>query len=68
MARTTTVQQTGKFWKLTKLLGFLGIVAGLVIFFMADNDVSMQRFGGITAGLSLPVWLFGRAGAWWFHG
>jgi hypothetical protein len=44
------------------MLGFLGMIAGLVIYFEAS-----EPFGGYLAAASVPIWLFGRAGAWWHH-
>jgi hypothetical protein len=73
----TTVQKTGKFWKGLQALGCLGTIVAMAailiaISLMADATVEQKmRFNGIMGTVlfvSVPVYLFGRVGAWWFHG
>lgn len=74
MAKTVTTQATGKKWKLIQLIGTGLIVWGIVGCMLIDDKSEEQVksketttacllvFGGVT------VFLFGRIGAWWFHG
>jgi hypothetical protein len=63
MSRVQTVQQTGKLWKVLSLFGFLAMAGGLAYCFVTQSPA-----GGVVAGVGVPVWLAGKAGAWWFHG
>lgn len=68
-------QRTGKLWKLIQAIGVMGLIVAAVLFFIsmgdATRDPSARQRGATAAAIgivSLPVWLFGRLGAWWFHG
>tara|TARA_R100000808_G_C2101391_1_gene118356 strand:+ start:317 stop:535 length:219 start_codon:yes stop_codon:yes gene_type:complete len=66
-----TVEQTGKAWKMTQMVGVAGAIVGGC--FIALGATSESESNGVAIGLaimvpSLLVWFVGRAGAWWFHG
>jgi hypothetical protein len=68
---TQTIQATGKTWKLIQLCGTLGILfaAGVGVA-MAVTDVSttVQTLAMVSLVLTVPCYVIGRFGAWWFHG
>lgn len=57
-----TVQSTGKAWKAIQAVGVVGMIGGLVAFWETGAPAC-----GFFAGAAVPIWLIGRAGAWWFH-
>ena len=68
---------TGKGWKAIQALGCLGSLLGVLLFFIgvATFDRAAKEPSSVVAALGilclivgLPVYLFGRAGAWWSHG
>lgn len=73
MAKPTTTQQTGKLWKGIQGIGCLGAMIGITILFIG---IAMGKDGGPkTAAIGMgamlacvPIYIFGRACAWWFHG
>jgi hypothetical protein len=73
---TVTVEATGKGWKAIQGIGCLGVLGGIVLIGIASSTIDPAAkgpspIGGIGAMcflLGLPVYLFGRIGAWWFHG
>jgi len=74
MAKPVTTQATGKIWKLIQLIGF-GLVLWGVVGCMMINDkmpepesVQAKTKGALLGVGGVIVFLFGRAGGWWFHG
>ena len=72
-ARTqvATTQQTSKLWKAIQALGVLGILVCCTLGFLGINGVAVQEPVWpflAAAAVFVPVWIFGRIGAWWFHG
>ncbi|MGP0068629.1 MAG: HIRAN domain-containing protein [Isosphaeraceae bacterium] len=73
---TVTTQATGKSWKAIQGLGCLGILGGIVLIGIGISMIDRAAkepspvgvFGAICLILGLPLYLFGRIGAWWFHG
>ena len=73
---TVTTEATGKGWKAIQGLGCLGVLGGIVLMGIglsmidraAKEPSPLGVFGAICLMLGLPVYLFGRIGAWWFHG
>lgn len=74
---TVTVEAPGKGWKAIQGVGCLGVIAGMVLFGIGlstiragrdRGDAALGAAGMVILLLSLPIWLFGRIGAWWFHG
>lgn len=71
---TRTVEQTGKIWKATILLGAAGLLWS-IIWGMTSEAPATGRGAGPTVNPlpillgvgSFAVLLFGRLGAWWFH-
>ena len=70
MGRTQTTESTGKLWKLIQMVGVVGILAGATWFMVgyAGDDGNASAGGMVLGVLAAPVWVFGRVGAWWFHG
>lgn len=72
-ARTqvATTQQTGKAWKAFQALGVLGMLTCCTLGFLGLNGVAVTEpvwpFLGAVV-VFMPLWIFGRLGAWWFHG
>ena len=76
-----TTEATGKGWKFCQLLGALGTIACgawlvvLVVSHATSPDVTDSSVAGAASALALlgllvsfVVFIFGRIGAWWFHG
>ncbi len=65
MARVQ-VQQTAKHrnWNPIRLIGFAGMVGGLVTYLIASGNPGMQTVAGIVALASSPVWILGQIGSW----
>lgn len=68
-----TTQSTGKLWKALKLLSIMGLFVGalMAVAFPPEHPgASSPLFGaGLAVAVgSLPLYVFARAGAWWFHG
>lgn len=64
----TTVEATGKRWKLMEAVGVLAICLGVLSFpvlqaWMISTDWMLVPFGG-----GFALWLIARIGAWWRHG
>jgi hypothetical protein len=81
MVRVQTTEATAKRWKALQALGVLGILVAATLiaigFAGADfnaRDANQQTqatilgigFVGLLA--SLPFYVAGRVGAWWYHG
>jgi hypothetical protein len=68
---TTTVQQTGKLWKLQMLLAALLTVVGTIMAayeFTKDEPGDLAAIGLIALFVGLCWFIGARIGAWWFHG
>jgi len=71
-----TIEATSKRWKLIQLIGGAGIVLATISLAFdlkaaVDSPGVTFPLGWFTMGLlvlSVPVWIFGRLGAWWYHG
>lgn len=65
-----TIQKTGKAWKLMTLIGVLSILAGAVIVTIGvvQPAAAMLLPGAMLLAAGVPIWIFARMGAWWFHG
>ena len=72
MPRVQTTEQTGKRWKALQLIGLAGILGGAAWGFAAGNMEAQSpealALPALCVILGLPLWLFARVGAWWFHG
>lgn len=71
----TTIQQTGKVWKFSIMIGALATIAGVITLIVALSSPSKSggfdaRFAWSIIEIVGGVFLFciGRVGAWWFHG
>ena len=70
--RTRTIQETGKFWKLLQALAWVVALGGGSMVAVAtlnppEPDIRMVWAGAAVALVSLPLWMVGRVGRWWFH-
>ena len=69
---TQTIEATGKLWKLIQLVGTIGILTavsiGIAACFVDDVGSQATGIGVASLILSLPCYVVGRVGAWWFHG
>ncbi|QDT76016.1 hypothetical protein [Lacipirellula limnantheis] len=75
-AEVLTIEATSKKWKLIQLIGGAGIVVATISLAfdlrtaVGDPTVNFP-LGWFTMGLlilSIPVYVIGRVGAWWYHG
>jgi len=60
----TTIEQTGKQYKLEILIGVVTMLIGLIIAYMMDEHF----IGGIIGLIGCAAYLHGKLGAWWGHG
>lgn len=69
-SRVQTTEATGKQWKLPMLLGGLaGVAGGIAMYFSIQRqDESMRVIATALMLVGGSTYLFGRVGAWWFHG
>ncbi len=69
-----TVELTAKKWKGIQLIGAFGCIASECVLFSAivpgnETVVTMLLVvGGFGFLFSLLIFLYGRIGAWWYHG
>lgn len=63
MRNATTVEQTGKTWKLWTAIGVLLGVGGLVVALTSGSG-----FGWLASLAGGLLWAYARIGAWWNHG
>lgn len=71
-----TIEKTGKLWKAVRVAASLTLLTGLTIYagmwvMSADpnfESTAVRSWPLIIAGMSVPVYVVGRIGAWWFHG
>lgn len=66
---TITIQQTGKIWKFSILIGTLALVAGiwLVVRGFLREDNTLMLYGGCAIFAAFLSRVVGYAGAWWYH-
>ena len=67
--RIQTIEQTGKKWKLTILIGAVIFSLGACVWFL----ILAQGKGALNVGAwislsGIAVYSIGRIGAWWQHG
>jgi len=60
---TVTIEKTGKKWKAIKAAGALAFIAGF-----ATAAAGAIEVGCTILLFGIAAYLFGRIGAWWFHG
>ena len=68
--RVQAIEKTGKKWKACILLGYLLMLAGLIgvwLSFLKQSEKTLIGCGAIWA-LGLGLYIYGRVGAWWYHG
>lgn len=71
-----TIERTGKTWKAFLLVGWLLLALGATTCgwsLLRDPSAAggpplLAWMGGAVALVGLAIFLFGRLGAWWFHG
>lgn len=66
----TEIEATGKEWKSIQLFSVLGVIFGMIIFFVgaAKSSNGAMGFGVICFLGGLIGFMIGRIGAWWHHG
>ena len=64
------IEKTGRRWKVTRALGWLLIVSGVLVLFgkWAADDRRGVALGWWVTGTGVACLGIGRAGAWWYHG
>lgn len=60
-----TIEQTGKGWKALQLLSSLACIGGAITLIFAPEHLPI---GILLLVIGIPMFLFARMGAWWFHG
>ena len=73
MKRPVTIEATGKTWKFVQLIGAGMAIWGTVGCMMTDTTKPGDASAGMALNILLliggiAVFVFGRIGAWWFHG
>jgi hypothetical protein len=68
--RVQIIEKTGRGWKAVRVLGWLLIVAGVMVLRAgrATRDPSRAPVGWWIAGAGVACLITGKAGAWWYHG
>jgi len=66
----TTIEATGKRWKLLQLVGVVLLVISVPTCVAGANADSDPAIGvGMVLGMAgFALYVLGRTGAWWFHG
>jgi hypothetical protein len=59
--KTTTIELTGKYWKVLKLLSILMFIGGLLILPTKEN------FGFLVILVSIIIFISAKVGIWWNH-
>jgi uncharacterized membrane protein HdeD (DUF308 family) len=62
--KVQTIEATAKRWKLMQLLGVLAIMLGVALMFNEPTRLAAV----LLVLIGVPMWVFGRVAAWWFHG
>jgi len=68
--KVQTVEQTSKSWKFIQLVGGFGVVLFCLLWLNAAAQGSLNNvevFKVIMCGCGV-FYLYGRIGAWWYHG
>ena len=68
--KVQTVEQTCKSWKLIQLIGGFGVVLFTLLWWNAAAQGSLNSlewFKVLVIGCGV-FYLYGRIGAWWYHG
>lgn len=64
--RATTIEQTGKGYKVVELLAGAGFIVGCLFAFFSDG--APQTGGVFLLVGALFIFICARVGAWWAHG
>jgi predicted Zn finger-like uncharacterized protein len=66
----TTIEQTGKTWKVVQLVGFLSAAVGFGVLVSGQSQLprGVLVVSFLAGFFGLIAFLVGRIGAWWYHG
>ena len=70
LRRVQVIERTERRWKALRALGWLLILAGVVVFLreLAADDFRGAALGWWLGGAGVACLVTSSAGAWWYHG
>lgn len=66
--KATTIEATGKQWKVGQLIGGIVLVFGILGIVGSANNPEAASGGVMFTMLGLFLFIASRVGAWWHHG